>query len=87
MTLKMKSLQRLSFFAVAEQTWGEESITRTSTEEAVEAEAAVAVAGDAVEVVEEAGAAATALLAAKAAVVVIPTLHVRVVTTAARMAT
>ena len=73
---------------MAEQTWGEESITRTSTEEAVEAEAAVAVAGDVVEVVvEEAGAAATALLAAKATVVVIPTLHAQVVTTAARMAT
>ena len=73
---------------MAEQTWGEESITRTSTEEAVEAEAAVAVAGDVVEVVVEAGAAAMALLAAaRAMVVVIQTLHARVVTMAARMAT
>ena len=67
--------------------WGEESTTRTSTEEAVEAEA-VAVAEAAVEEVGEAEAAATATapLAAKA-MVVIPTLHVRRGITAVRMAT
>ena len=67
--------------------WGEESTTRTSTEAAVEAEAAAVVVGDEVEVAEEdaAVATATALLAAEAMAVMIPTLHARVATMAARI--